>query len=670
MKTTIGGDRLGSGNKLETSFKNYERSTHDLGYLWRSPMSAGTLVPFMSKLALPGDKWDINLSCEVLTLPTIGPLFGSYKVQLDVFEIPIRLYNAKLHMNKLGIGMDMAKIMIPQMEMLTQNNNQAGFSPDWSDNAQIGSSSLAKYLGISGIGSWDAAIATNPINREFNAIPLLSYWDVYKNYYSNKQEERGFYIHTSQANIAAGSTPTGAMAQTKNMAIIGMCLEPEIADLETGCQINIAYPSGAVEPDFDQLPIKINGNQVVASTIFNSYRWDDAYKFMYLLDCKEAHDASTITVPVIPSPIKTGTKYFFGLEEFDLKNIDTMREQILQYPNAAAFKITKDSLEPYNALMQAITYSNRLQYSCQFNQESLALKTYQSDLFNNWINTEWIEGAGGISELTAVDTTGDNFTIDALNIASKVYEMLNRIAVSGGTYDDWLEAVYTHERVKGVESPVYCGSLIKELGFQEVISNAETIDPNDQRKQPLGTLAGRGRLSGKNKGGRITISVNEPSYILGLVSITPRVDYSQGNQWDMNLKTFDDFHKPALDAIGFQDLITDQLLWSDTRMIDNGEVEPSFKSLGKQPAWLNYMTDVNRVYGGFAEEDNAMYMVLNRRYEKNPDGTLKDGTTYIDPAKYNNIFAQTSLDAQNFWVQISNDIIARRKMSAKIIPNL
>ena len=33
--------------------------------------------------------------------------------------------------------------------------------------------------------------------------------------------------------------------------------------------------------------------------------------------------------------------------------------------------------------------------------------------------------------------------------------MLNRIAVSGGTYDDWLDAVYTHERVKGVESPVY-----------------------------------------------------------------------------------------------------------------------------------------------------------------------------------------------------------------------
>ena len=88
MKTTLGGDRLGSGNKQEISMRNYERSTHDLSELFRSSMSAGTLVPFLKKLTLPGDNFDIELNCEVMTLPTIGPLFGSYKVQLDIFEVP------------------------------------------------------------------------------------------------------------------------------------------------------------------------------------------------------------------------------------------------------------------------------------------------------------------------------------------------------------------------------------------------------------------------------------------------------------------------------------------------------------------------------------------------------------------------------------------------------
>ena len=113
MKTDIGGDRLGSGGKQEVSLKNYERSTHDLGYLWRSSMASGTLVPFLSELALPGDSFDIDLSADVKTLPTIGPLFGSYKVQLDVFQCPIRLYQGKLHMNMLNIGLDMSAIKLP-----------------------------------------------------------------------------------------------------------------------------------------------------------------------------------------------------------------------------------------------------------------------------------------------------------------------------------------------------------------------------------------------------------------------------------------------------------------------------------------------------------------------------------------------------------------------------
>jgi hypothetical protein len=83
MKTTIGGDRLGSGNKQNVSLRNYERSTHDLGYTWRSSMAAGTLVPFMNYVALPGDSFDIDLDVDVLTLPTVGPLFGSFKVQLE-----------------------------------------------------------------------------------------------------------------------------------------------------------------------------------------------------------------------------------------------------------------------------------------------------------------------------------------------------------------------------------------------------------------------------------------------------------------------------------------------------------------------------------------------------------------------------------------------------------
>ena len=351
-----------------------------------------------------------------------------------------------------------------------------------------------------------------------------------------------------------------------------------------------------------------------------------------------------------------------------MSDIDAMRTMLLQNPPTNQFVIEDAiGLYPYRYLLETGAKGDgTFAHSCEYTQEGLGLKTYQSDLFNNWLSTEWIDGEDGISAVTAVSTQGDSFTIDELNLSKKVYEMLNRIALSGGTYDDWLEAVYTHERSRSQENPAYLGGLIKELVFQEVISNSATAD------EPLGTLAGRGVLSGKHKGGHIIAKVDEPSYLIGIVSITPRIDYSQGNKWDVNLKTMDDLHKPALDQIGFQDLITDQMAWWDTKIDDKEEAV--YRSAGKQPAWINYMTNVNQVRGNFADADNQMFMTLNRRYEHEllNDGTLqiKDLTTYIDPSKFNHIFAQTSIDSQNFWTQISLDITARRKMSAKLIPNL
>ena len=55
---------------------------------------------------------------------------------------------------------------------------------------------------------------------------------------------------------------------------------------------------------------------------------------------------------------------------------------------------------------------------------------------------------------------------------------------------------------------------------------------------------------------------------MGIVSITPRVDYCQGNDWDMiQLKTMDDLHKPALDGIGYQDLLTYEMAcWGGNTM--------------------------------------------------------------------------------------------------------
>ncbi len=688
MKTTIGGDRLGSGGKQEVAMKNYERSTHDLGYIWRSSMASGTLVPFMSELGLPGDSWDIDLQCDVKTLPTVGPLFGSYKVQLDIFTCPVRLYQGKLHMNMLNIGMDMSEVLLPQIQMET--NAVAKEDLEYGDNEQINASSVFSYLNMRGIGVADNNKHESALLREFNAISYLSMWDIYKNYYANKQEEEGVVIHAGDLDnkfevYGAEWNVYGVDADyTYNIFSVGPITADNNAQGATGVAIpqielmlyvrwqNTGQEYGEPDPleyiiNFNNVPTRLGDlfvkvTNVRRSTGVGTYVWDvkcTGYTGIYgnaIIEAIGAYVDNKAAQTQLPP----------RLQRFPLKNIDDMRMDILKAVDlTTALKINKDTYAPYGLALGNNDAGLESVWYKEASQEGLPIKTYQSDLFNNWISTEWIDGSNGINEITSVDTSSGSFTIDSVNLANKVYTMLNRIAISGGTYDDWLDAVYTHERARGQENPVYQGSLIKELSFEEVVSNVDSEVGGET--QPLGTLAGRGRLTGKTKGGRIRVKCDEPSYIMGIVSLTPRVDYSQGNKWDTNLKSLNDFHKPELGAIGFQDLVTDQMAWFDTEVSELNEI--TYKSAGKQPAWINYMTNVNQTRGSFAEADNSMFMTLNRRYEQSQDGIV-DVTTYVDPSKYNNIFAQTSIDSQNFWVQIGLDIKARRKMSAKVIPNL
>ena len=159
--------------------------------------------------------------------------------------------------------------------------------------------------------------------------------------------------------------------------------------------------------------------------------------------------------------------------------------------------------------------------------------------------------------------------------------MLNRIALSGGTYEDWQEVNYGEQALRRAESPIYQGGMSSEIVFEELVSTAETTD------KPLGTLAGRGNLTDK-KGGRIEIECKEPCIIMGIMSITPRIDYSQGNKWYMTeLDNMNDLHKPALDGIGYQDLLTCKAAgW----VADN-------VAYGKTEAWIDYMTNFNIVTG-------------------------------------------------------------------------
>lgn len=680
MKKTLGGDRLRSESKMEVYLPNFGRSSHNIGKIIRTSQACGTIVPYWCQIGLDGTTFYIDITTKVKTLPTTGPVFGSFKHQIDVFVIPIRLYIAALHNNALGVGLNMSKVLLPCFQALSANTS---IYENDTNRGQVNPSSLLAYLGIKGFGH----SKVNQYIRRFPAMFNLAYWDIFKNYYANKQEENAYVItginHIwKEISIGDGVTWLKTWKENSSVAyrIEATAEKPKYIRLEFEENIspeevneiqfltndtNVAGPANRLtklgdsfifeRTDPDALGLKEPDNPKKATKVY-------VYKVKKIIQIAYNKDIAGANFITMPDNKK------IRLKPFPLKNIDDERTKILAAPSTSAY-IINDGTLPYGAstgLMDLPNYDRTKIYTSSlswFSQAGLAVKTYLSDRFNNWLNTEWIDGTtGGINAITAVDVSDGKLTMDALILQKKIFNMLNRVAITDGTYQAWREATYGIRSATLPESPIFCGGMQSEIAFDEIVSNSATDE------EPLGTLAGRGIATMYKSGRGLKIKCTEPSMIMALGSITPRIDYSQGNKWWTRLETMDDFHKPTLDAIGFQELITDEMAAWNTELV--GNYDCIYSSLGKQPSWIEYTTDVNETYGEFAAGMPLAFMCLNRVYEENKDGTIDNASTYIDPTMYNNIFAESRLSSQNFWVQVAFDVTARRVMSAKQIPNL
>ena len=91
-----------------------------------------------------------------------------------------------LHNNALNVGLDMSKVKLPRFQDLTM---QVVDKPVLGNKfSQINPSCLLAYLGRRG---WGIPITTMAGKQ---CVPVLAYFDIFKNYYANKQEEKFYTI--------------------------------------------------------------------------------------------------------------------------------------------------------------------------------------------------------------------------------------------------------------------------------------------------------------------------------------------------------------------------------------------------------------------------------------------------------------------------------------------
>lgn len=652
---TIGKNTLGDNNKMRVRLREYDMSSQNLSFVFRSTMGVGMLVPFMKILCQKGDIFDIKLVNKTITHPTLGPLFGSFKLQHFIFTAGFRLYNSWLHNNRTGIGMKMSDIKFPTIHRPLIGNAIEGI--------KCNPSSLYSYLGWKG----SRQQGNQGYAPKKNAVPWLIYFDIFKNYFANTQEDNFYIVAGSteatvtidQQNQTKKTVQVGADAEISWQEPMGKTatLEagPEVknyANFWKSVKIRFYNPSNGMSKEayVNYLTSNSSTKKITTdniSAIFsagNSLSGYTTIQGIYVGKFpgdEELYRNSLMTI----------------LSEQKLETLDEIRDEILKTPGNTELTINNTSNTKIN------DFFKKIQNSAVNKLGGLVIKTYDSDIFNNWIKTDWIDGENGISKITALKPDDDGtITMDALNLQQKVYNMLNRIAVSGGSYRDWLETVYTAGRyLDRPETPVFQGGMSQMIEFDEVVATSGNAEG-----QVLGELAGRGYSRQPNTSGKLHFQVEEPGYVMGLVAITPMVDYSQGNDFDLNLLTMDDLHKPALDGIGYQDLMNEQRAWWTAEQA-GGDIKDT--TAGKTVAWIDYMTNFNKTFGNFAAGESEDFMVLNRIYEKDEKNGISNGSTYINPQEHIDIFADTAIDSQNFWVQTACEITRRGNYSAKQIPN-
>lgn len=256
-----------------------------------------------------------------------------------------------------------------------------------------------------------------------------------------------------------------------------------------------------------------------------------------------------------------------------------------------------------------------------------------------------------------VSTVGDSFQVDQLVTAKKLWNSRNNDVITNGTFKDWIRVHFGVTPKIMDDMPTFCGATSSDILFEDIrATTSAKIGDADQYLGDKGSSA-----LGYGDSRRFNIEVDRPGYIMAIATLVPRVDYYQFTERYVRHTKLSDMFRPEFNGIGYQDVLISDL---NTEFPDgfqageaiDGASDPFAQSVGKQPAWIEYMTAVNKIRGTFCTTEKSWVLARDMRANRDPDAATGPAentnySAYIDPADWNQPFADQSPTAQNFYAQ-------------------
>lgn len=293
--------------------------------------------------------------------------------------------------------------------------------------------------------------------------------------------------------------------------------------------------------------------------------------------------------------------------------------------------------------------------------------TYLPDRMNVILNSEFYEN--NVTSVT-VSTAGDQFVVDQLVTAKKLWNARNKDSMTNGTFKDWVRVHFGVTPKIMDDMPTFLGATTSNINFEDIRATTYTKD-SEGVEQFLGDKASSGLSYSSSR--KIVCRADRPGYVMVLAQIVPYVDYYQfTHRYTMSTKLSDEF-SPDFNNIGLQDVLVSDLNTDYGSVTDfSGLEDPATVSVGKQPAYTDLITEVNEVRGTFCTTENSW--VLTRDMRSLPDDDVDpvyntNKSAYINPADWNQPFALNSLADQNFLVQFFIDSNVRSTILKRLLPN-
>ena len=209
-------------------------------------------------------------------------------------------------------------------------------------------------------------------------------------------------------------------------------------------------------------------------------------------------------------------------------------------------------------------------------------------------------------------------TMNDLRALSILTQLEERITLTDGSYNDFIEQTYGYKPHRDSYNTIYIGGTYQDITFNTITASTESTD------QKLGDQVGRGISAGSANLG--TVNADDFGTILILQSIVPETWRSQGIERHLTELSPDKIEFPQMNGLAPQAILNKELFISGTSSVDDdvfGYTERNEHRRSRR----NKVGGLNAVRG-MSEYDSTM--IIKEDYNSTP--TLSHEFLTLSPA--------------------------------------